>query len=169
MSLAIDVHVRPARQEDLPEILRIYNDEILTGVATWDEEPWTMERRRAWFDEHDELQPVLVAECDDRVAGFAYLTKMSQKSGWRFTREDTIYLDPDFRGRGIGRVLLAALIEEARRLGVHVVVASITTENEVSIRLHASLGFEVVGTLREAGLKFGRRLDTCYMQFTIRD
>ena len=167
MSLAVNLRVRPATTDDLPAIQRIYNDEILAGVATWDEEPWTMERRKAWFAEHDASQPVLVAECDGQVAGFACLTKMSQKSGWRFTREDTIYLAPEFRGRGIGRVLLTALIEEARRVGIHVVVASITTENEVSIHLHRSLGFEVVGTLREAGLKFGHRLDTCYLQLTL--
>ncbi len=167
MSLAIDVRIRPATEADLPAIQRIYNDEIIAGVATWDEEPWTMEQRRHWFAEHDQSQPVLVAECGGQVAGFAYLTRMSQKSGWRFTREDTIYLDPEFRARGIGRVLLTALIEEARRVGIHVVVASITTENEVSIHLHRSLGFEVVGTLREAGLKFGRRLDTCYLQLTL--
>lgn len=167
MSLAIDVRVRPATLADLPAIQRIYNDEIIAGVATWDEEPWTMERREAWFSDHDGSQPVLVADCDGQVAGFACLTKMSQKSGWRFTREDTIYLDPAFRGRGIGRFLLTALLDEARRIGIHLVVASITTENDISLRLHRSLGFEVVGTLREAGLKFGRRLDTCYLQLTL--
>ena len=94
------VSIRAATEDDLAAILRIYNDAIVTGVATWDEEPWTMAQRRAWWDGHDETQPVLVAEVEGEVAGFAYLTKMSAKSGWRFTREDTIYLDERFQGRG---------------------------------------------------------------------
>ncbi|MEX2081474.1 MAG: N-acetyltransferase family protein [Dehalococcoidia bacterium] len=161
------VLVRPASEADLPEINRIYNDEILTGVASCDEAAWTIEKRRAWFATHDERTPVLVAEVDGRFGGFAYLSLMSDKSGWRLTREDTIYLDPEFRGRGVGRVLLEALLEEARALRLQLVVASITTDNEASIELHRKLGFEVVGTLRQAGLKFGRRLDTCYMQLVL--
>lgn len=167
MTDASSVRIRPACEDDLTAINCIYNREILTGTATWDEEPWTAEQRRAWFAGHDASTPVLVAESDGAVAGFAYLTKMSQKSGWRFTREDTVYIDEAQRGRGIGRALLKALLDEARRIGVHLVVASITSENEVSIGLHRALGFEVVGTLKEAGLKFGRWLDTTYMQIVV--
>lgn len=164
MTVAAEVIVRYAREADLEAIQRIYNHEVLNGTATWDEEPWPMEKRLAWFAEHDALSPLLVAEAYGQVVGFAALSKMSQKSGWRFTREDTIYLDAAWRGKGLGRRLLGDLLEEAWRMGMHVVAASITSENEVSIALHRALGFEVVGTLREAGLKFGRRLDTTYMQ-----
>ncbi len=164
MTVAAEVIVRYAREADLEAIQRIYNHEVLNGTATWDEEPWPMEKRIAWFAEHDALSPLLVAEAHGQVVGFAALSKMSQKSGWRFTREDTIYLDAAWRGKGLGRRLLGDLLEEAWRMGMHVVAASITSENEVSIALHRALGFEVVGTLREAGLKFGRRLDTTYMQ-----
>jgi len=164
------VNVRKAREDDLPAIQRIYNDEILTGTATWDEAPWTMERRRDWFAGHDDLTPVLVAEAaEGNVAGFAYLSRMSEKSGWRFTREDTIYLDPAFRGRGVGRVLLEALLEEARRIGLRLIVASITSENAASIALHRGCGFETVGTFRNAGFKFGRWLDTTDMQLDLGD
>ncbi len=169
MNVAADVRIRPASDADLDAINRIYNDEIRSGVATWDEEPWSAEKRREWFAEHDASCPVLVAECEGAVAGFAYLSLMSQKSGWRFTREDTIYLDQRWRGRGIGRVLLEALLEAARAIEMHLVVASITSDNEASLRLHAAAGFEVMGTLREAGLKFGRRLDTTYMQLILGD
>jgi L-amino acid N-acyltransferase YncA len=164
---SVAVTVRRAHEGDLPDILRIYNDEILTGTATWDEEPWTLERRQAWFKEHDASTPVLIAEVDGMVAGFAYLTRMSEKSGWRFTRENTIYLDRPYRGRGVGTVLLGALLEEARALGLRLIVASITSENEPSIALHRKLGFEVVGTLHQAGFKFGRRLDTTYMELVL--
>ena len=159
--------VRPAREEDLAAIQRIYNDEVMTGVATWDEAPWTWERRLEWWREHDALTPVLVAEAAGELAGFAYLSYMSAKSGWRFTREDTIYVDRRWRGRGVGRVLLTALLDEARALELQLVVASIESSNEASLRLHTSLGFEVVGTLRDAGRKFGRRLSTTYMQLVL--
>ncbi|MCZ2109552.1 MAG: N-acetyltransferase family protein [Dehalococcoidia bacterium] len=159
--------IRTARETDLPGILRIYNDAISSGVATWDEVPWTMEERCEWFAHHDEGQPVLVADIDGSLAGFASLALMSAKSGWRFTREDTIYIDPEFQGRGIGRALLAALLDEARRIGLRLIVASITSTNVASLALHGALGFEVVGTLRSAGFKFGEWHDTTYMQFDL--
>jgi L-amino acid N-acyltransferase YncA len=163
------VRIRPAREADLPAINRIYNDEILHGTATWDTEPWSEARRLAWWQAHgDGLQPVLAAESPDgRLLGFAYLTFVSDKPGWRFTREDTIYLDPAARGLGLGRHLLAALLDEARRIGVRTVLASITATNTASIRLHERLGFERVGVLRSAGYKFGRWLDTCYYQLDL--
>jgi phosphinothricin acetyltransferase len=152
---------------DLPAILRIYNDAIRDGTATWDEEPWTMEQREAWFASHDDASPVLVAECEGEVCGFAYLSLMSAKSGWRFTREDTIYIDPGFQGRRIGRLLLTALLDRARELDLRLIVASITWDNAASIALHRSLGFETMGTLHNAGFKFGKWLDTTYLQLDL--
>ncbi len=159
-----EVCIRPCRVEDLPAILRIYNDEIATGVATWDEAPWTMEQREAWFAGHDDSTPVLVAESGGGVVGFAYLTFMSAKSGWRFTREDTIYIDASTRGQGVGNALLGALLDAAKAIGAHLVVASITSTNRASIDLHKKHGFEEMGTMRSAGFKFGEWLDTTYMQ-----
>ena len=164
METAVALAIRPCRAEDLPAILRIYNDEIETGVATWDEAPWTMEQREAWFAGHDASTPVLVAEAEGEVVGFAYLTFMSAKSGWRFTREDTIYIDPEARGQGVGDLLLGALLEAARAIGVHLVVASITSTNVASLELHKKHGFEDAGTLRGAGFKFGEWRDTTHMQ-----
>lgn len=169
MNVAASLAIRPARETDLPAILHIYNDAILGGVATWDEAPWTMQQRREWFAHHDETQPVLVAESEAHVAGFAYLTQMSTRSGWRFTREDTVYIDPAFQGRGIGRELLTALLQQARELNLRLIVASITSTNQASLNLHASLGFDVVGTLKNAGFKFGEWLDTTYMQLDLGD
>ena len=167
MDAAISVAIRPCRAEDLPAILRIYNDEIETGVATWDEVPWTMAQRESWFAGHDALTPILVAEAEGEVLGFAYLTYMSAKSGWRFTREDTIYIDERARGQGLGNLLLAALLEAARAIGVHLVVSSITSSNAASIALHRRHGFEDAGTLRSAGFKFGQWLDTTHMQLVL--
>lgn len=163
------VCIRPAVRADLPGIHAIYNDAILNTTATWDEEPWPFERREAWWAEHeaDPTTPVLVADANGTVAGFSCLSWYRPKRGYRFTREDTIYVHPDWQGRGLGRALLSALIERARELGLHVLLAVIEATNEPSIRLHASLGFEVVGTERETGFKFGRWLDATTMQLTL--
>jgi phosphinothricin acetyltransferase len=165
MTAPAALNVRHAVLTDMEAINAIYNHEIVHGTATWDTEPWTMAQRAAWWDEHsDPVQPVIVAEDASGVVGFAYLTLMSKKHGWRFTREDTIYVDDRARGKGVGSVLLQALLEEARGIGVRLVVASITSSNEVSIRLHERFGFEVVGVLRNAGYKFGEWMDTTYLQ-----
>lgn len=166
-SIASAATIRAATREDLGAILRIYNEAIERTTATWDEAPWTMARREAWFEQHDASCPILVAEVEGAVLGFAYLSLMSDKSGWRFSREDTIYLDEAWRGQGLGRVLLGALLDEARRLGINLVFASITSENEASLALHRAFGFEVLGTLRGAGRKFGRWLDTTYLQLPL--
>jgi phosphinothricin acetyltransferase len=159
--------VRHAAASDLDAINRIYNQEVLHGTATWDEEPWSIEQRRAWFEQHDQSTPVLVAELDGGVVGFAHLSLYRPKVGYRFTRENTVYVEPGRRGRGVGRRLLEALLGEARHLGVHAVIAVIEAENAVSIRLHERLGFELIGTEREVGFKFGRWLDSVYMELLL--
>lgn len=163
------VLIRRAGQSDLPAIHAIYNDAILNTTATWDEKPWPFERRQRWWAEHeaDPTTPVLVAAAGDTVAGFAYLSWYRPKSGYRYTREDTLYVHPGWQGHGIGRALLAGLVECARELGLHVLIACIEATNVRSIRLHASLGFEPVGTEREVGFKFGRWLDATTMQLTL--
>jgi phosphinothricin acetyltransferase len=160
-------NIRHATAKDLEAINQIYNQEILTGLATWDIEPWTIEQRRAWFSSHNDLTPILVAERDGDFAGFAYVTLMSQKQGWRFTREDTIYIDKRFRGQRIGDGLLDALLQACRELGVRLVVASITSTNAASLRLHAKYGFEPVGEMKNAGYKFGEWHSTTYMQLDL--
>lgn len=163
------VTVRPAVEADLPAIQAIYNDAILTGVATWDLEPWSDEQRRRWFDEHDAGQPVFVVEVEGAFAGFAYLSLLSGRGGYRFTRENTIYLAEEWRGRGVGKVLLAALLDEARRLGVRLVVAKIESSNAASITLHHGLGYEVAGELRNAGYKFDAWRSVTYMTLDLGD
>jgi L-amino acid N-acyltransferase YncA len=160
----LELTIRTATAADLEAINAIHNPEILHGTATWDLDPWTLEERHAWFEEHDELTPILVAEHASEVAGFAYVTFVSLKQGWRFTREDTIYIADRYRGRGVGDALLAALLERLRQLGVRLVIASITSTNEPSIRLHRKHGFEVMGEMKNAGYKFGQWHSTTYMQ-----
>lgn len=155
--------VRPATMADLRSIDDIYNEAILTSTATWDEEPWSPEQRRRWFHDRTSDNPALVAEVEGRCAGFAYMSYYRPRSGYRFTREDTIYLHQDFRGQGVGSLLLGALIDEARRLGIHCLIAVIAGDNQPSIRLHRKLGFEVAGIKRECGFKFGAWQDLTEM------
>ena len=163
MRTANDATIRPATEADLDAIDDIYNDAILNTTATWDEEPWTPARRLAWFKEHDASTPVLVADLEGRVAGFAYLSHYRPKIGYRFTREDTIYIHREFRGRGFGARLLSVLVDAAREIGIHCLIAAIAGENEPSIALHRRLGFTVAGTQKECGIKFGRWLDLTEM------
>ena len=159
------ITIRPAGAHDVPAIQRIYNREILEGVATLDEWPWTDARRRAWLETYrDEM--VIVAQGDDTVVGFAHFTPM-QKFGFRFTREVTVYVDPGHHRGGVGRQLVVALIEGARERDLHVLIARITSENAASIALFESLGFERTALRREFGYKFGRWVDIVEMQRTL--
>lgn len=161
------IRIREAVEADLDAINRIYNDEILHGVATWDMEPWPLERRQAWFRAPGNPPYVLVAEDDRVVVGFAYLALYRERAGYRFTREDTVYIDPAYQHRGVGRALLGRLIDHARAQEVHALVARIESSNEASVALHSAFGFEIVGREREIGHKFGRWLDLLTMELLL--
>ncbi|MCY4455551.1 MAG: GNAT family N-acetyltransferase [Chloroflexi bacterium] len=159
------ITIRPAGAHDVPAIQRIYNREILEGVATLDEWPWTDARRRAWLETYrDEM--VIVAQGDETVVGFAHFTPM-QKFGFRFTREVTVYVDSTHHRGGVGRQLIEALIEGARERNLHVLVARITSENSASLALFEALGFERTALRPEWGYKFGRWVDIVEMQLTL--
>lgn len=159
------ITIRPAGAHDVPAIQRIYNREVLEGVATLDEWPWTDARRRAWLETYrDEM--VIVAQGEEAVVGFAHFTPM-QKFGFRFTREVTVYVDPEHHRSGVGRQLVEALIEGAHERDLHVLIARITRGNDASVALFESLGFEQTGLRSEFGYKFGRWTDVIEMQLTL--
>lgn len=163
--VAEPITIRPAGAHDVPAIQRIYNREVIEGVATLDEWPWTDARRRAWLEMYrDEL--VIVAQGGETVIGFAYLSPM-QKFGFRFTREVTVYIDPAHHRGGVGRQLVEALIEGARERRMHVLIARITSENAPSLALFGALGFERSALRRQFGYKFGRWHDIVEMQLTL--
>ncbi len=156
--------LREAGDTDQHAILDIYNDAILHSTATFDLEPRTWEEQQRWFEEHRPPYAVFVATVGDRVAAWGSLSPFRPRPGYRFTAEDSVYVHPDFRGRGIGAALLVLLVEAARRGRFHSIMALIDGDNAVSVRLHERFGFRHVGTFREVGFKFDRWLDVVHMQ-----
>ena len=158
------VTIRRAQLSDAKAVAEIYNEAILTTTATFDTEPKSVEDREQWLRSHDERHPVLVATVDGRVVGWASLTVWSDRPAYADTAETSFYVHSTHRGRGIGRKLKAAIIEEARRLGYHTLIARVTEGSEESLHLNADAGFVLVGTLKEVGRKFGRLLDVHILQ-----
>ncbi len=162
------MRIRDARDTDLPEILAIHNDAVLNTTAIWNSTPVDLADRQAWAAARRAAgYPVLVAEREGQVAGYASFGDWRAWEGYRFTVENSIYIRADQRGHGIGSALLAPLIEAATAIGKHVMVAGIEAGNEASIRLHRRHGFEVAGQFREVGQKFGRWLDLVFLQRTL--
>ncbi len=157
--------IRHAAESDLPTILAIYNDAVANTLAIWNETLVDLENRRQWLEGRNrDGFPVLVAERDGAVLGYASYGLFRTFDGYRHTSELSVYVAADARGGGIGRALLTALVEEARARKVHVLVAGIEAGNAASVKLHASLGFEEAGTLKQVGRKFDRWLDLLFMQ-----
>jgi L-amino acid N-acyltransferase len=158
--------VRPAKREDLPGILEIYNDAVLKTTASYDYEPRTLEHRTTWFEDRTrEHYPIFVAENDARhVVGWSALNPFHTRMGYRFTAENSVYVAASERGKGIGKLLMEPLITGAKKRGLHAIIAVIDAENQPSIRLHAHFGFEKVGLFKEVGFKFDRWLNVVYME-----
>lgn len=159
--------VRPARPHDLEAIGRIYDHYVLHSTCTYQEEVDTPSARQEWFDAHRGPHPLLVAEVDGRVLGWGALSTFRGRSAYRFTVEDSVYVDPAAQGQGLGSAILADLVTRARDLGHHAVVALIDSGQPASIRLHARLGFAQAGHLRQVGFKQGRWLDVIFMQLIL--
>jgi len=149
---------------DLDAVNAIYNHFVVRSTCTYQLEPETDAARAAWFEAHGAAYPLLVAEHDGRVVGWASLSPFHSRCGYKLTVEDSVYVHHEWHRRGIGAALLAALVARGRALGHHVVIAGIDGEQAGSIALHARFGFVDAGRLREAGFKFGRWLDVVYMQ-----
>ncbi len=164
--------IRLAEQSDIPGILAIYNHAVLHDTATADVEPQSLQAREEWLVERqNQGLPVLVAAAEptdefagpEEIVGWASLNPYHTKPGYRFTVENSVYVAERARGRGVGRMLLAELLQRAEELPVHAVIASIDSSNAVSIYLHASFGFQECGRLPQLYTKFGRWLDVTYM------
>ncbi|MBD0382814.1 GNAT family N-acetyltransferase [Paenibacillus sedimenti] len=156
--------VRKAVEADVPFMLTIYNEVIRKSAATFDLEVQSLEQRLDWFAKFDDRHPLLVAEVEGKVAGYCGILPFRQKPAYSHTVEVSIYIDELMQGKGIGRILLQEILELAKSIDHHVIIAGIVGENKGSVRLHEKLGFTFVGTFREVGYKFGEWHDISFYQ-----
>lgn len=157
--------IRNANVPDAVAIAAIYSHHVTHGTASFDTVPRTEENTSARIVECDERGwPFLVAEQGGIVVGYAYATQFRDRPAYRWTCENSIYVAPSHVGRGVGTALLAALIEAAEQAGFLQMIAVIGGAEPASVSVHARAGFEEAGRMRSVGRKFGRWLDTLYMQ-----
>ena len=156
-------------RERASEILAILNDAIATTTALYDYHPRTAAMMQAWMDNKERGQyPVIgVVSDQDRLLGFATYGPFRNWPAYKYTIEHSLYVDRDYRGQGLGRMLLVELIAAARRQSFHALVGGIDAENSASIALHRRMGFELCGTIRHAGFKFGRWLDLQFYELLL--
>ena len=156
--------VRPATPDDLAGITAIYDEQVLTGISTFDLEPPPPSYWSHRLASHEQGDHFLVDADADGVVGFAYSSDYRPRPGYRLTRETSVYLAEQARGRGLGRRLYDALLPRLAADGMHVALALVALPNPASVALHQACGFEHLGTMREVGRKFGRWLDTAWYQ-----
>jgi len=165
-----------AERSDAEAIRRIYNLEVTTSEVTFDLVAWTLEEQQEWIDAHSGAHPAVVAvgEPSDgppglagSVLGFGSLSPYRPRPAYATTVENSVYADRDQRGRGVGRLLLEDLVRRATEHGFHAIIARIVGENEASIALHRSCGFELVGVEREVGRKHRKWLDVVELQLLL--
>jgi L-amino acid N-acyltransferase len=159
------IEVREAETADLDAILAIYNDAVIHTTATYDYELRTLDAQKQWLEaKRAQSFPVLVGREAGVVSGFASYGPFRPWAAYLYTVENSIYVAPERRGRGVGTTLLGPLLEIARSRGFHAMVAGIDATNEASLKLHAKFGFEKVAHFHEVGWKFERWLDLVFLE-----
>jgi phosphinothricin acetyltransferase len=158
---------RDAAIEDLPKLLDIYNWAVENTTASFDLTSQTLEQRKVWFSHYGGKHPLIVAEMDGVVVGYASLSEFRQKEGYATTAEVSVYVDPDYHRRGIGKALLAEIISLGRKKGYHCIMAGITGGNDVSVKMHQSFGFTYCGNFKEVARKFDKWQDCLFYQLIL--
>jgi L-amino acid N-acyltransferase YncA len=162
------IAIRNATENDLPAMLEIYNDVILTTTAVYSEKPHTAAMRLAWFKERTAVGfPVIVAEQNGILVGFGSYGHFRVWPCYRFTAEHSVYVHKNYRGSGISKLLLKELISLAKNAGLHALIAGVDSDNAVSLKLHLSFGFTQVAHFKEVGFKFGRWLDLLFLELLL--
>jgi phosphinothricin acetyltransferase len=162
------IGVRSATSDDLESILAIYNHSITTTTSVFSYEPHTLAMRRAWLLEKQAGGfPVLVAFEGVEIAGFATYGPFRAWPAYKYSVENSVHVAEGFRRRGAARLLMTAIIADARQRDYHAILAGIVADNTASLALHASLGFSEVAHFREVGYKFGRWQDLKFMELLL--
>lgn len=162
--------IRKACDSDIKELLDIYNYEVENGVATLDIQPKNMEQWTCWYKAHNiNNHPLIVAQADDAIAGYASLSPYREKEAYKSTVELSVYVHNEYRQQGVATMLMDNILKlAAEDERTHMVVSVITSGNEASCKLHQKFGFEFCGTIKEVGEKFGRLLDIDNYQLILR-
>ena len=159
---------RPYQTEDTQAILDIINFNILNSTALYDYTIRSYEQQKAILDDKiNKNFPVIVAECDGKVVGFGMYSEFRFKEAYKFTVEHSVYVSNEYNGKGIGKMLLAELIQIAKKQNLHTMIAVIDAENQSSVDFHKKFGFKTVGIIKESGYKFDRWLDSVFMQLIL--
>jgi L-amino acid N-acyltransferase len=162
------IEIRNATKNDLPAMLEIYNDIIANTTAVWHYEPHTLEMRKEWFEQRKQQGfPVFVAVENGELLGFSSIGAFRPWPGYSKTVENSVYVASHARGRGVGKLLMQPLIDAAKELGIHAIVAGIDADNEASIALHKQFGFVEVAHFKEVGWKFGKWMDLKFLELIV--
>ena len=161
--------IRKAGIQDLRAITEIYNEAVLHTTATFDTVTKTVEEQRVWWDGHGPKHAIIVAEEDKKIIGWASLSRYSDRCAYESTVEASVYVKEGCRGKGLGRQLSVALLKAGKEARLHNIILRIAEDNTISIKLAESLGFEHIGLMKEAGVKFGKLLGVEFMQLLYKD
>lgn len=161
------MEIRIATPEDVPAVSEIYNHYVMTSTCTFATEPEGPAYWEAWLAEHVGAHPAIVAVDAGRVVGWATLSRWNNRCAYRHSAEDSVYVRPECHQQGIGRALLASLIDRARTHGHRNVIAQIADHQPASEKLHAALGFQEIGCLQRIGYKFDRWIDVAIWQLRL--
>lgn len=160
--------IRQAVENDVGEILKIYNDAILNTTGLYIYKAQTLEEKKAWYKKkHEDGYPLFVFEEAGKVVGFATFGSFRSAPAYKYTIEHSVYVDKEYRCKGIGTALLKKVISTAKEMEYATIVGGIDAANEDSIRLHVKLGFSLAGIINKAGFKFGKWLDLAFYQLNL--
>jgi phosphinothricin acetyltransferase len=164
----MEIKIRPYQDTDCQNLLDIINFNIIHSTALYDYHPRNLAQQLAIFQEKTAKGfPVIVAEIDGKVVGFGYYSEFRFREAYRFTVEHSVYVNNDFHGKGVGKVILQNLIDLAKAQKLHTMIAVIDSENQNSVMFHEQFGFKTVAVLRETGFKFNRWLHSQLMQLML--
>jgi L-amino acid N-acyltransferase len=164
----MSIAIRQATVEDMPSVLEIVNHEILHSTSIWDYEERSLAQQEAIFrDKQQKGFPFIIAEKENKILGFGTYGPFRLKEGYKFTVEHSVYVHQDNTGQGIGKLLLTELISLAKLQKLHTMIGVIDAENVGSISFHERAGFTNAGHIKETGYKFGRWLDSVFMQLIL--
>ncbi len=164
----MSVIIRPYELKDTQAILDIINYNIINSTALYDYNIRNFEQQKSILD--DKLSkgfPVIIAEIDSEVVGFGMYSEFRFREAYKFTVEHSVYVNQNFHGKGIGKILLQELIRLAKEQKLHTMIAVIDEENQSSIEFHEKFGFKIVGVIKESGFKFDRWLHSVFMQLIL--